>query len=206
MRPAVVLLVLAGLLVAPGCDSGGRKPRAKPKKAAAKAPQALPAASSSAPVPERPEQPDPPAPTWRVVSVHDGDTLRALDPTRTERKVRLLGIDAPEIGQPFGTKARDRLTALVKGKAVTVHDSGSDNYGRSLARVEVAGEDVNRRLVADGCAWHYTRYSDDDSLAAAEAEAKAARRGLWAEPDPVPPWEWRATERDRKDRSRNKNR
>lgn len=179
MRPAVLLLVLAGILAAPGCDSGTRKPRAKPRKAATKFAQALPAASL--PVPERPKKPEPPepaAPPRQVVSVHDGDALRALDPTRSERKVRLQGIDAPEIGQPFGTKARDQFSALVKGRAVTMHDVGSDNYGRALARVEVDGEGVTRRLVAEGFAWHYERYSDDDALASGQEEARAAGCGL----------------------------
>ena len=47
-------------------------------------------------------------------------------------------------------------------------------------------------------AWHYTRYSKDARLAAAEREARAAGRGLWADREPVPPWEWRASERERK--------
>ena len=52
--------------------------------------------------------------------------------------------------------------------------------------------------MADGLAWHYVRYSKDARLAAAERDARAARRGLWADKAPVPPWEWRATERGRK--------
>jgi hypothetical protein len=47
---------------------------------------------------------------------------------------------------------------------------------------------VNRRMVADGMAWHYARYSKDAGLAAAEREARAARRGLWADKAPTPPW------------------
>ena len=48
---------------------------------------------------------------------------------------------------------------------------------------------------ADGLAWHYTRYSDDARLAAAEREARAARRGLWRDAAPVAPWDWRASEK-----------
>ena len=72
--------------------------------------------------------------TGKVVSVHDGDTLTALDAANVQHKVRLTGIDAPEIGQPFGTKARDRLTALAKGKTVTIHGHGQDRYGRPVGR------------------------------------------------------------------------
>jgi endonuclease YncB( thermonuclease family) len=53
-------------------------------------------------------------------------------------------------------------------------------------------------MVVEGLAWHFTRYSHDATLAAAEVEARAARRGLWAAREPVPPWEFRASETDRK--------
>ena len=133
----------------------------------------------------------------KVVSVTDGDTVRVLDAASVQHKVRLQGIDAPERGQPFGTVARDRLAALVMGKTVTVDDDGRDKYGRTLGRIEIKGQDVNRQMVADGLAWHYVRYSKDARLAAAEREARAADRGLWADREPVPPWEWRASERER---------
>ena len=137
------------------------------------------------------------SPRYRVTSVHDGDTLRVFDGTR-EQTIRLEGIDAPERRQPFGTKARDRLAGMTAGRLVTVVGGKQDRYGRTLARIEVEGQDVNRQMVADGLAWHYVRYSHDATLAAAEREARAAGRGLWADREPVPPWEWRATEKDRR--------
>jgi endonuclease YncB( thermonuclease family) len=112
--------------------------------------------------------------------------------------VRLHGIDAPELGQPFGRVARDRLAELVKGKTITVTTHGKDRYGRTIGSVAIEHDDVGHRLVAEGLAWHYTRYSKDAGLAAAERDARAARRGLWADRDPVPPWEWRVSERDRR--------
>ena len=136
--------------------------------------------------------------TGKVVTVHDGDTLTVLDAANVQHKVRLQGIDAPERGQPFGNVARDRLAALTMGKAVTVHDDGRDKWGRTLGRIEVEGQDVNRQMVVEGLAWHYVRYSKSKELAAAEIAARAWKRGLWADAKPVPPWEWRATERDRK--------
>ena len=110
--------------------------------------------------------------TGKVVSVHDGDTVRVLDAAQVQHKVRLQGIDAPERGQPFGTVARERLAAMVMGKAVTVHDDGRDKYGRTLGHIEIEGRDVNRQMVADGCRfpssaveWPPRRvYSDDSSL------------------------------------------
>ena len=136
--------------------------------------------------------------TGKVVSVHDGDTLRVLDAAGTQHKVRLQGIDAPETKQAFGTKARNRLADLTLGKAVTVRVHGRDRYGRTLGTVEAAGQDANRQMVADGMAWHYVEYSKDAGLAQAEREARAAHRGLWADKAPVSPWEWRAGEKGRK--------
>ena len=135
---------------------------------------------------------------WKVVSVHDGDTLTAVDAVNVQHKVRLQGIDAPEVKQAFGTKARDRLAELTLRKVVRVNVHEHDRYGRLLADIEAGGQSVNRRMVADGMAWHYSRYSKDAGLAAAEREARAARRGLWADKAPVAPWEWRASEKGRK--------
>ena len=73
-------------------------------------------------------------PRWRVVSVHEGDTVRCLDAGNREHKVRLSGIDAPETGQPFGTVSRDHLRQLVLRRHVVVHDVGQDKYRRMLAR------------------------------------------------------------------------
>ena len=135
---------------------------------------------------------------WRIVNVHDGDTVTALDAANTQHRIRLEGIDAPELGQPFGRVARDRLADLAKGKTATIHGHGQDRYGRLIASVEIGHEDMGRQLVAEGLAWHYARFSKDAALAAAEREARDAGKGLWGDREPVPPWEWRASERDRK--------
>jgi endonuclease YncB( thermonuclease family) len=140
----------------------------------------------------------PAAGRWLVVSVHDGDTVLCLDQGNSQQKIRLVGIDAPETGQAFGTKSRDALRALVLEKSVTVHVEGEDRYGRLLGSLEIDGDDVALRMLTAGLAWHFKRFSDDEELAAAERNARAARRGLWADPEPVPPWEWRASEKERK--------
>lgn len=134
----------------------------------------------------------------KVVAVSDGDTLRVLDASGKQHVVRLQGIDAPETKQAFGTKARERLAKLTMSKAVEVKVHGRDKYGRTLGTVQIKGEDVNRRMVADGMAWHYARFDKSPELAAAQRDAKAAKRGLWAEGNAVPPWEWRAGEANRK--------
>lgn len=128
---------------------------------------------------------------WRVVGVHDGDTLTCLDENNDQQKVRLAEIDAPELGQDFGRVARESLAELVFGKTVTVQDDGKDRYGRWIARMQVDGIDVNRRMVATGNAWHYADYSRDTALGALEEQARTQRLGLWAQADPVAPWDFR---------------
>jgi endonuclease YncB( thermonuclease family) len=127
----------------------------------------------------------------RVVGVTDGDTLTVLHDGRAE-KIRLHGIDAPEHGQPFSQRAKEATVTLAMSQVVTVQIRTRDRYGRTVADVRLpGGRFLNEALVRAGYAWWFRRYSSDPRLAAAEAEARAARTGLWADPLPVPPWEWR---------------
>lgn len=126
-----------------------------------------------------------------VTRIIDGDTIVVLDAANVQHKVRLLGIDAPERGQPFGTKAKEQLSELVKGKAVRVGWKRRDRYGRILGDVYVGGVLANRVMLSTGHAWHYTRYDRRPSFAAAEAAAKNTKVGIWSQPNPVPPWEFR---------------
>lgn len=132
---------------------------------------------------------------WRVVGVHDGDTLTCLDENNQQQKVRLAEIDAPELGQDFGKVSREALASMVFGKTVEVVDDGKDRYGRWIGRVLVNGTDVNREMVATGNAWHYAAYSKDKSLAQLQADARGKQIGLWAQPNPIAPWQFRANEK-----------
>lgn len=133
----------------------------------------------------------------RVVGVSDGDTVTVLLPERAQLKVRLAGIDAPEKRQPFGQRAKQRLSALVFGKTVTLVGSKRDRYRRVVAKILVEGQDANLEMVASGLAWHYKQYeveqSAGDRVAYSRAEegARSKRRGLWLDAQPLPPWEFR---------------
>jgi len=131
----------------------------------------------------------------RVVKVADGDTLTVLDAGKTQHKVRLAKIDAPEKSQAFGAASRKRLAAFVAGKDITVEWSEKDRYGRILGTVFEGGRDVNLEMVKDGMAWHYKRYDNTEEYADAEAEARRERRGLWRDANPTPPWEFRKSRR-----------
>ena len=132
-----------------------------------------------------------------VVSVADGDTLTVLDARRKQHRIRLAGIDAPERTQPFGTRSRRHLAALVFRKTVTVEFEKRDRYGRVVGKVILGGTDASLEQVSAGMAWHYKGQaseqapSDRVAYAWTEEDARVARRGLWRDPSPVPPWEYR---------------
>ena len=125
-----------------------------------------------------------------VVGVYDGDTCTLLV-GKEEYKIRLEGIDTPEMDQAFGKRAKQALSGYIFGKQVTAQLSGKDRYERYLGTILMDGQNVNLQMVKDGCAWHYKKYSSDEVLAEAESDARAARRGLWEAGDAMAPWDWR---------------
>jgi endonuclease YncB( thermonuclease family) len=129
--------------------------------------------------------------TGRVVRVADGDTITVLDAANAQHKIRFHGIDAPESHQAFGQKSKQKLSDYVAGKAVTVTWKSKDKYGRILGTVWLGSTDINLLMLRDGYAWHYKRFDTNPVYAAAESEARAARRGLWSDPNPIPPEQFR---------------
>jgi endonuclease YncB( thermonuclease family) len=114
--------------------------------------------------------------------VSDGDTLWVKpDDGRAPRKLRLQGIDAPEICQNGGPASRDALAELVKGKQIVVTVKYEDAYGRGLAHLVVAERDVAGALVLAGHAWSNRWHRSLGPYAVQEAQAKAARKGLFAD-------------------------
>lgn len=133
----------------------------------------------------------------RVVRIVDGDTLILLDASNTQTKVRLAGIDCPERGQPWGTRAKQALSNYVFDQQVTVVWTKLDRYGRTVGKIINSQQDVNLALVRDGMCWWYRKYAGEQSpvdqrlYEAAEAKAREERKGLWVDPKPVAPWDWR---------------
>ena len=128
-----------------------------------------------------------------VRSVIDGDTIDVA----TVGRVRLLGIDAPEIGRgydtsaPFGREARERLTRLILHRWVRLEQEGAalDVYSRHLAYVMTEdGQCVNAVLVRDGLARVSARLplTRLQELQRAEGEAQAFRRGMWGSTPQIP--------------------
>jgi len=136
-----------------------------------------------------------------VVGLADGDTVTVLDAERTQHKIRLAGIDAPEKSQPFGNRSRQHLADLVLRQQVAVEWTKRDRYGRIVGKVLVRGKDVCLAQVAAGLAWHYKAYvweqsaEDQAEYLAAETLARSRQQGLWREPEPMAPWDFRRARR-----------
>jgi micrococcal nuclease len=133
----------------------------------------------------------------RVVAISDGDTLTILDSNKRQIKVRLAEIDTPESKQPYGSKAKQELSALAYNKTAIVKSQSTDRYKRVVGRVYVGNVDVNAELVRRGSAWVYRKYAKDKKLYTLENQARKSRVGLWKLPESerMPPWEWRRAKR-----------
>ena len=133
-----------------------------------------------------------PAWTGSVSYVVDGDSLWV----RAERgrvKLRLQGIDAPEICQSFGRASRDALRGLALGQEVRVTVHARDRWGRAIASVRLLadGRDLATTMVREGWAWSdrwgWRRGRLDDD----EARARQAGLGLFAHGTPERPADFR---------------
>lgn len=137
----------------------------------------------------------------RVVAVADGDTVTVLDAERVQHRIRLAGIDAPERGQAFSNRSKQALSNMVFQRAVEVHWTKKDRYGRIVGKIVVDERDAGLVLVESGLAWWYRQYARDQApedrvlYEVAEREAREAGRGLWGQPDAVAPWEFRRVRR-----------
>ncbi|MCH8113334.1 MAG: thermonuclease family protein [Proteobacteria bacterium] len=131
-----------------------------------------------------------------VARVIDGDSLELAG-----ERIRLHGIDAPESRQSClidsrrwqcGIYAAKILADFINNRPVTCDDLGRDRYERIIARCTVADDDIGSWMVSEELALAYRRYSLD--YLEEEADAQAARRGIWAT-EFVKPWEWRRGKR-----------
>jgi endonuclease YncB( thermonuclease family) len=132
-----------------------------------------------------------------VTAVHDGDTI-TLNSGGAVYHIRLDGIDAPELAQPFGNTSQIALSGAVLGKPVKVAYTKTDQYDRIVGAVFTDScQYVNLNQVAKGMAWFYKAYQCEISAAVrtqfsqAQGSAAAADLGLWAQVDPEAPWFYR---------------
>ncbi len=133
--------------------------------------------------------------------VIDGDTLAIRGQSA---RIRLYGVDTPEgqqtcedaAGRRYlcGSRAAEALSAIIgRNGQVTCREEDRDRYGRIVAVCQANGREINAELVRQGWALEYKQYSDG-RYSREEAEARKAKRGLWAGRF-VEPWEWRRGKR-----------
>lgn len=197
MEPAIVIILV---VIACCCIAGAIAKSARgqqptpiedrptpvcPKDPPAPAPSKLPT-----PTPLKPSSPSQHprerAIAMMLIRIIDGDTIWAVDGDGASVRIRLLGIDAPEEGQPGCYHSKFRLAELIGStRKMTVMARDQDCYGRMLATIiNDQGVNICRQMVADGMA-HATTYCDnlDINYEAVEAVAKAQKYGIWALPD-----------------------
>ena len=136
----------------------------------------------------------------KISKVVDGDTLVA-DLGDESVRIRLYGIDAPELGQNYGKRASEVVKQAVKNKKVDLEVFYLDPYDRLVARVNFgANMDLAEYLLTNGFAWLYPRYCDKSfcqDWALLEQKAKSAKRGLWSQPKPEAPWLYRQDKKNK---------
>ena len=146
----------------------------------------------------------------KVVKIIDGDTIDVLYGNNQKLRIRLLGIDAPELKQHFGYESSFYLNKILNGKSVAIISSPDKNkpytlgyYKRVIGKVVLNGEDINLEMIKEGLAWHFKKYKKNQpiderrSYNKAESEARKKYIGLWSEDNPLPPWRWRQQNRKR---------
>ncbi len=148
----------------------------------------------------------------RIRRVVDGDSLEVkysglFSFLRRPFPVRLYGIDAPELAQPYGQESRQQLASLVQRGGIRMDAVTIDRYGRTVGILysrRRKDEPVNVAMVRSGMAWWYRRYGGRDlGFPEAEAEAKRRRRGIWKDGDRIRrPWDYRADLRRARQRRR----
>jgi endonuclease YncB( thermonuclease family) len=142
-----------------------------------------------------------------VTQVTDGDTVKMETTEGTKLKIRLYGIDAPEMekisrrtgmvskaGQPYGEEAYEVLKSKMLDSRVTVDIMAVDRYKRMVGIVYLDNKNINLEMVREGWAWAYREYLDRPYASEylnAERDARTKRSSLWQQPNPQPPWEFR---------------
>ena len=131
----------------------------------------------------------------KVIEVNSGDVITILNLNRPVR-IKLLGIDAPEMDQAFGDVAKKHLADLVYDKSVLVEYAGIAADKSLNGRVLLGDADVGAQMIRDGVAWvdpgtqHRLSTTELEIYQQSERAARGERRGLWQQENPLAPWEF----------------
>ena len=139
----------------------------------------------------------------RVIDVSSGDVITIVNLNRPVR-VKLIGVDAPEMDQAFGDVAKKHLSDLVHDKGVVVEYSGIGADSSLAGKVLLRDIDIGAQMIRDGAAWFDPNYlnrlsvADREIYQQSEQVARSERRGLWQTENPTAPWEFVKTRALRK--------
>ncbi|XP_037428549.1 probable staphylococcal-like nuclease CAN3 [Triticum dicoccoides] len=106
-------------------------------------------------------------------------------------RIRMRGIDAPELNMEYGKKSKKGLVKLIGEKCVEIHVYGMDHFDRYIGDIYCDGVFIQEQMLKRGLAWHFKKYDKRPEFAQWEREAKMARVGLWISDNPQTPWDWR---------------
>jgi len=131
----------------------------------------------------------------KVIEVNSGDVITIYNLNRPVR-VKLMGVDAPEMNQAFGDVAQRHLADLVFEKSVVVEYAGIAADSSLTGRVLLNDADIGAQMIRDGAAWFDLRSgdrlsaNDREIYQQSETAARGEKRGLWQQENPVAPWEF----------------
>lgn len=126
-----------------------------------------------------------------VVKVSDGDSFTIKSYGKNVR-VRMYGIDAPELKQRYGKEAKKYLEDLILGKKVELKVLYEDRYKRKIARVYYKSKEINLEMLRSGNVWFYEYHAKNEKeYRRAYEEAKREKRGLWKDKNPENPRDFR---------------
>lgn len=131
----------------------------------------------------------------KVIEVNSGDVITIYNLNRRVR-VKLMGVDAPEMDQAFGDVAKKHLADLVLEKSVLVEYAGIAADSSLTGRVLLNDADIGAQMIRDGAAWfdanngNRLSANDRDVYQQSESAARNEKRGLWQQENAVAPWEF----------------
>ncbi|XP_048550502.1 probable staphylococcal-like nuclease CAN2 isoform X1 [Triticum urartu] len=111
-------------------------------------------------------------------------------------RIRMRGIDAPELKMPYGKESKDALVKLIGGKSTRIYVYEQDQFGRYVGDIYCDSVFIQEQMLKNGHAWYFKNYDSRREFSEWEKKARAACQGLWALNNPEKPWDWRRDERN----------
>ncbi|WVZ54884.1 hypothetical protein U9M48_005624 [Paspalum notatum var. saurae] len=126
---------------------------------------------------------------YRIITI-SGEEILAK-----KYRIRMRGVDAPELKMDNGKESKNALVKLIGGKRVTIYVYGQDQFGRYVGDIYCDNVFIQEEMLKSGHVWHFKNYDKRPEFAQWEREARAAHRGLFASKNPEKPWDWRRDQR-----------